>query len=60
MKFLETLETFRHFGGLTIEGGEKMTDFEAVYARHFDSVYRYVYSLCRHFPSNVSMWVMAL
>ena len=24
-----------------------MTDFEAVYARHFDSVYRYVYSLCR-------------
>ena len=24
-----------------------MTDFEAVYARHFDGVYRYVYSLCR-------------
>lgn len=24
-----------------------MTDFEAVYAEHFDSVYRYVYSLCR-------------
>ena len=24
-----------------------MTDFEAVYAQHFDGVYRYVYSLCR-------------
>lgn len=24
-----------------------MTEFEAVYAEHFDSVYRYVYSLCR-------------
>ena len=33
--------------GHILERGEEMTDFEAVYARHFDGVYRYVYSLCR-------------
>jgi RNA polymerase sigma-70 factor (ECF subfamily) len=35
-------------GVIYIEEGEPVDDFEMMYTQHFDSVYRYVLSLCRN------------
>ena len=46
--FAQSRETFAGTAWSYSEaGGEEMTDFEEVYAPYFDSVYRYVLSLCR-------------
>lgn len=31
-----------------MDGGENVEDFEAIYIRYFDSVYKYVFSLCKN------------
>jgi len=52
MKKLDKSPTFfvtnRDFTSITYERGLAMIDFEEVYQKYFDTIYRYSYSLCRN------------
>ena len=46
--FRNTLKRLGFFPVLWVKGGDGVADFERIYTDHFESVYRYVFSLCRN------------